>query len=170
MSAKKTPAKTKAAKKQSASRKKAQGKLIFALDIGTRNVVGIVGQNDDGVFSVLDSETCAHTKRAMKDGQIEEIDEVAKVVKNVKSILEERLGIRLSSVSIAAAGRALKTQRATLDIDIPSSDPITDELERSFEIEAVSLAQHELDKQLKGDSTAFYCVGHSVVSFSLDGY
>ncbi len=170
MAAMKKAPKKSGAKKQ-APRKKAQGSIVFALDIGTRNVVGIVGEQADGVFKVIDSETCAHTSRAMKDGQIEDIEDVALLVKKVKNALEARLNVKLSHVSIAAAGRALKTQRVKTEADIPSSDPITSELQRSFEIEAVSKAQHELDKLLKSNGAAsFYCVGHSVISFSLDGY
>ena len=41
----------------------------------------------------------------MNDGQIEDIAEVAKVVKQVKNELEARLNVHLSHVCIAAAGR-----------------------------------------------------------------
>lgn len=151
--------------------KKRQGNLIFSLDIGTRTVVGIVGKEIDGAFHILEAVSIAHTKRAMIDGQIEEIDEVAKVVKQVKTELENRLNVNLSHVSIAAAGRALKTQHVKIDIEVPTNEPITAEMKKSFEIEAISQAQAEIDKLQKSeDVVAFYCVGHSVIGYLLDNY
>ncbi len=151
--------------------RKKQGELIFSLDIGTRNVVGIVGNEVDGVFHILECVSISHSKRAMVDGQIEEIDEVARVVKKVKDELEKRLRVALTHVSIAAAGRALKTQHVIMELDVPTTDPITSEMQKSFEIEAVSQAQAEIDKQQNADDViSFYCVGHSVISYQLDGY
>ena len=42
---------------------------IFALDIGTRTVIGIVGGGDDK-FHLLAQEIVKHAGRAMYDGQI----------------------------------------------------------------------------------------------------
>ena len=165
---KSTKSKTSATVKQ---HKKRQGNLIFSLDIGTRTVVGIVGEEIDGVFHIVDAVSIPHTKRAMIDGQIEEIEEVAKIVKQVKTELESRLKVNLTHVSIAAAGRALKTQHVKLEIDVPTSDPITNEQKKSFEVEAISQAQTEIDKLQKTDDiVAFYCVGHSVIGYMLDNY
>jgi len=151
--------------------KKRQGNLIFSVDIGTRTVVGIVGKEIEGVFHIIEAVSIAHTKRAMIDGQIEEIDEVARVVKQVKTELETRLNVNLTHVCIAAAGRALKTQHIKLTLDVPTNEAITNEQKKSFEVEAISQAQAEIDKLQKGDDVvAFYCVGHSVIGFMLDNY
>lgn len=146
-----------------------QGELIFALDIGTRTVVGIVGERrEDDIFHILDAVVIPHTKRAMIDGQIEDIGEVAHIVEKVKLKLEERLKIKLSRVCIAAAGRALKTRHVKVNMDVEGKDAITEEMVKSFELEAISEAQECLDAE---DSEAgFYCVGHSVVGFFLDDY
>ena len=53
--------------------------LIFELDIGTRSVIGVVGRPEDGLFHVLATEREEHSKRAMLDGQIEDIAQVALV-------------------------------------------------------------------------------------------
>ena len=53
------------------------GELIFALDIGTRSIIGIVGKVEDERFQVLAIEREEHSKRAMLDGQIEDISQVA---------------------------------------------------------------------------------------------
>lgn len=169
----KSAKKTSAAQSTAAPKREArakQGELIFSLDIGTRTVVGIVGRKTEDKFEILNSAVAAHTKRAMIDGQIEDIAEVAKVVKKVKDELENRLKIRLTRVAIAAAGRALKTRHVRVDIDIDGKDTITEEMVRSFELEAVSQAQSELDASSDAGDLLFYCVGHSVVNYFLDDY
>lgn len=143
---------------------------IFALDIGTRNVIGVFGTIVDGVFTVSAYSEYAHTQRAMIDGQIEDIAEVARVVKLVKGKLEEKTGVSLSKVSIAAAGRALKTQHTELEFDIDDKEAITEEAVKSFEVETVFKAQNELDEKVKNGNLVFYCVGHTVVNYFLDEY
>ena len=143
---------------------------IFALDIGTRNVVGVIGHMDDGVFVVDEAVSIAHKRRDMLDGQIEDIGETARIVYKVKTELESRTGISLSRVSIAAAGRALKTKRSAVEIDVEGKDKITESMLKSLELEAVSKAQMELDKENTDSNIVFYCVGHTVISYKLDDY
>ena len=143
---------------------------IFALDIGTRNVVGVVGKMKDGVFTVISSYATAHKQRAMVDGQIEDIKEVASIVKTVKKKLEEKSGILFSKVAIAAAGRALKTRRCNMEFDIEEKDIINEDAVKSFEVETVFKAQNDLDEEVKDSSLVFYCVGHTVVNYYLDDY
>lgn len=143
---------------------------IFALDIGTRNVIGVFGSNDEKGFTVQAFSEYAHTQRAMIDGQIEDIAEVARVVKLVKERLEEKTGVALSRVAIAAAGRALKTQRTELEFDIDDKEAITEEAVKAFEVETVFKAQNELDESVKSGNLVFYCVGHTVVNYFLDDY
>lgn len=149
---------------------KEQGDYIFALDIGTRTVVGVIGENIDDRFIVRDYVSVPHTKRAMVDGQIEDIKQVAKIVGMVKEQLEQRSGIKLERVSIAAAGRALRTCNLTVEFDIPDKDALTEDNVKSMEIETIQKAQQELDAESKGKKTLFYCVGHSVTSYRLDDY
>ena len=147
----------------------AQDGYIFALDIGTRTVVGIIGEYIDEKFQLIDYISVPHSKRAMVDGQVEDIKQVAKIVAQVKNTLEERNNIQLNRVSIAAAGRALRTIQVSMDFDISGKEYITEDMVKSMEIEAIQKAQSQLDASVtKG--TAFYCVGHSVVSYKLDDY
>ena len=101
-----------------------QGDKIFALDIGTRTVVGIVGERDGDKYSVLDCVVVPHTRRAMVDGQVEDIKQVAKIVGQVKEQLEQRTGLTLTRACIAAAGRALKTLNVTKEFDVADSEII----------------------------------------------
>ncbi len=141
--------------------------LIFALDIGTRNVVGIVGKKVGDDFEILDFEIVEHPNRAMYDGQIHDINKVAEVVKKVKSSLEERLTIELRYVAIAAAGRALKTKRVGVEREIDSTVEIEKSIINSLELEGIQKAQEEIYQEEKNQSK-YYCVGHTVVNYYLD--
>lgn len=150
-------------------------KLIFALDIGTRSVVGIVGTLKDGEFTVLDYEQEFHSKRTMRDGQIEDIDLVASVVTKVKQALEQRSGQLFGKVSIAAAGRALSTAEASFTTELLRNEEINKDLVRYMEYSAIEAAQKSFNdsKELLEEETnikEYYCVGYSVKDYFLDGY
>ncbi len=145
--------------------------LVFALDIGTRSVVGVVGIQEGGKFRIIATETVEHQSRAMMDGQIHDIDQVAAVVGKVKEKIEARLGFQLKRVAIAAAGRVLRTSQIRVDRDIEHGREIDHELVSSLEIEGIQRAQMILDEDLgTGDRTQFYCVGYTVINYYLNGY
>lgn len=142
--------------------------LIFSLDIGTRNVVGMIAQNADGVHHVLDYEIMAHPDRAMYDGQIHDIEKVASVVRQVKEMLENRTGLDLKHVAIAAAGRALKTRRVSVERELDYMTTITKELTDNLEMEAIQQAQSLLDEGDSESAVQYYCVGYTVINYFLD--
>ncbi len=164
----KTAAKTATRKTAPRRTKKQQGEVIFALDIGTRTVVGVLAEKTADGYRLIDMETQAHGSRSMTDGQIEDIDAVAAVVKSVKSTLERRQLIKLQRVCIAAAGRALKTLRHSCAHDVSEKRAISAEDIRAAELETVRSAEEEFTAG--GEDASFYCVGHSVISLTLDGY
>ena len=53
--------------------------LIYALDIGTRSVIGLLARQEQDKMRVLEVERRPHERRTMLDGQIEDIRQVAKV-------------------------------------------------------------------------------------------
>ena len=138
---------------------------IFALDIGTRNVVGMYCRREDGVFRVKAHVSMPHSSRAMSDGQIEDIAHTAETISAVRTELSRATGIDFTRACIAAAGRALITCRHTSEREVDPTEPISDGEIRSLELEAVSGAAEDL-----ADSDGFYCVGHSVVRYTLDDY
>lgn len=148
--------------------KKPQGDIIFALDIGTRTVVGILAQKQREGFKIIDLESMEHHTRSMNDGQIEDIEAVAALVKAVKSELERRQQIKLKRVCIAAAGRALKTLKHSSSFDLSQKQTISPENIHAAELDAVRSAEEAFSEQYPDGS--FYCVGHSVISLELDGY
>lgn len=143
--------------------------LYFSLDIGTRTVVGIVGAFRGEVFHIVDFEIEEHKKRAMYDGQIHDIDLVRETVTNVKVKLEKRLNTILEKVSIAAAGRSLKTCRIEIYRDVDSSTYIDKDMITSLEIEAIQKAQKEMMSQNSNENAEYYCVGYAVVNYFLNG-
>lgn len=143
---------------------------IFALDIGTRTVVGILGHKSDDNFIVDDWYSLAHKVRAMTDGQIEDINEVAKVALRVKKRIEENNGIKLKNVAIAAAGRTLKTCRTRVDVDIEDKGYINEDMLKFIETEAVFKSQSSLEENHDSSVLPFYCVGNTAVKYYLDDY
>ncbi len=142
--------------------------VIFALDIGTRNVVGTLAKRVNGVYTVLDYEIMAHPERSMFDGQIHDIEKVAKVIKHVKHSLEIRNEMTLKKVAIAAAGRALKTTRVEVSMDIDYAKEVNKEIIDSLEMEGIQKAQEELAAESNRHEPKYYCVGYSVIHYYLD--
>lgn len=142
--------------------------LLFALDIGTRSVVGLVGEKVDNNIQIIASHRQEHRTRAMMDGQIHDVPEVANIIAEVKNALEASCG-PLSKVSIAAAGRALCTIQSKAEIEISERGVLTSSDEHALELAAIQAAQHKLsNSNTFTDPSSYYCVGYSVVNFTLD--
>ncbi len=142
--------------------------IIFSLDIGTRNVVGIISKRDGDQYVILDMEIMEHPSRAMYDGQIHDIDKVADVARNVKEALEHRIGFELKQVAIAAAGRALKTYRVSVTRVVDISMEIDKGVVDSLEMEGIQKAQELLDQESHSQDHTYYCVGYTVVNYYLN--
>ena len=141
--------------------------LIFALDIGTRSIIGTVGVIYEKKFQVIAESYIEHEERAMIDGQIHDIQLVASGVKKVKKELEHSLNISLTKVAIAAAGRFLRTTEIKSEIEVEGDKEIDRESIRSLELTAVKMAEDEVTGSSRGK---LYCVGYSVKNYYLNGY
>ncbi|NMM63161.1 cell division protein FtsA [Clostridium sp. P21] len=141
--------------------------VIFALDIGTRSVIGTAGTVRDKKFHVVAEYCMEHEERAMIDGQIHDIGLVANAVNNVKKQLEEKLNMKMEKVSIAAAGRFLRTVVAKAQLKIDYDKEIDKDTVRSLELTAVKSAEEKINEQREGK---LYCVGYSVKNYYLNGY
>ncbi|QSS99267.1 cell division protein FtsA [Pontibacillus sp. ALD_SL1] len=142
---------------------------IFALDIGTRSVVGLLLEKTTNDYEVIDLVSKEHNERAMVDGQIHDVRSVSETIASVKYILEEKHG-PLHKVCVAAAGRALKTKRTSIYQSVSGKPIIDDEDVTHLELSAVQQAQYELAKEeAEMQSTHYYCVGYSVLRYHLDG-
>ncbi|MEG1631809.1 MAG: cell division FtsA domain-containing protein [Hydrogenoanaerobacterium sp.] len=141
---------------------------VFALDIGTRSVIGVVGKQEGAFFNVIATEMMEHPTRAMMDGQIEDIEQVARIATAVKARLEQRVKTKFKNVCVAAAGRSLKTAKASFQIDFSAPESITETRVYELEMGAVTAARESLDAEKEG--TRYYCVGHAVIRYYLDDY
>lgn len=142
---------------------------LFALDIGTRSVVGIILEERDQTFHVVDILVEEHKERAMVDGQIHNVLKVAEAIISIKTQLEEKHG-PLEKVSVAAAGRALKTEQASVQMDIKNRPIFSEEDVSRLELSAVQKAQsHLVQEDIQKNSNHYYCVGYSVLYYRLDG-
>ncbi len=144
-------------------------KKLFALDIGTRSVVGIILEEHEGQYHAKDIVVKEHTERAMLDGQIHDVVAVSRIISEIKAELETKHG-PLKKVCVAAAGRALRTERAQASINIfgkpmmQKQDILHLELSAVQQAQAMAAGNHEFEK-----SHYYYCVGYSVLYYRLDG-
>lgn len=144
-----------------------KGSMIFALDIGTRSVVGLLGSIEDDKIIVHHSAMKFHKERVMYDGQIHDINGVAKIVELVKEDLESQTGYKLEEVAIAAAGRSLKVYETTIEKKLDKNREIDRHLLNSLEIEGLQKAQN-LIREEDEENKDYLCVGHTVVNYYLD--
>ena len=108
---------------------------------------------------IRDRAQTEYPQRAMRDGQIEDIDQVALAAIKIREELEQSLGSRLSRVYIAAAGRALRTQRASAEIALNPEQPIQAKQIADLEFQAIQKAEEGLRAaQTDGVQQLYYCL------------
>ncbi|MCK8827386.1 pilus assembly protein PilM [Natroniella acetigena] len=143
--------------------------LIFALDIGTRTVVGVVLQptvNDQLIVKA--SEVIEHKSRSMIDGQIHNVRKVAQQVEKIKERLEKRCDVTLNKVGIAAAGRALKTVTGHFQLEFENKKEVTTSDVQALEFSAVQNAQEKLESK-DNQADGYHFVGYTLLQNMLDG-
>ena len=145
--------------------------MVFALDIGTRSIIGMVGVVEEDRVKIIAIEQEEHPERAMINGQIENIEKVAALADKLKKRLEHKIHVKLKRVCVAAAGRALRTQRADFELELPGPQLIDDEIISRLEAGAISRAEEAFEAGNNADSSRrFYLVGYTVCQYYLDQY
>ncbi len=138
---------------------------IFSLDIGTRKIGIFATRHYDDYAEVLVNKIVEHKSRAVRAGQIHDIDKVAALVSEIKAVVEKESGLEVKKVATAIAGRNLKSMRAVGEIKFDASREITESELRQVELsaiqDAINRSQDEIDDYL--------FVGYTVVSWQLDG-
>lgn len=142
---------------------------IFALDIGTRTIIGVVAELSGDNIKIKAQHILEHSCRTMYDGQIHDIPKVAQGVAELKKELEKKLGYQLKQVAIAAAGRALITKRARVEMEINQFTEVDSTLVHSLDMTGLHKAYQELEQgaEKAGD---FICVGYSTIGYYLNNY
>lgn len=146
------------------------GQLVFGLDIGTRSIVGTVGYKSGDQFVVAAQRVKEHETRAMLDGQIHDIQKVGETIRIVKEQLEEAVERKLSEVCIAAAGRVLKTVTTHVEYPFTGDKEVSQEDIYGLISAGVERAYQEFLEKKEEEEIKFYCVGHSVVRYYLNGF
>lgn len=142
---------------------------VFGLDIGTRSIVGTVGYRDKDNFYVVAQAQKEHETRSMLDGQIHDIGQVSQTIREVKEILEEKINRKLKDVCIAAAGRVLRTEYASASIEFEEDTEVTEAILYELDSAGVEKAYEIFQKQ-NDSNDRYYCVGHSVIKYTLNGH
>lgn len=150
--------------------RKYTGQLVFGLDIGTRSIVGTVGYKSGNQFVVIAQRVKEHETRAMLDGQIHDIRKVGETISEVKRQLEEAVGRKLTEVCIAAAGRVLRTVTTHVEYPFTADKEVDQEDIYGLISAGVEKAYQEFLEENREGEVRFYCVGHSVVRYYLNGY
>lgn len=140
---------------------------LFALDVGTRKVCGLLVEDGPDGAKVLHWSLREHPGRAMLDGQVHVIAQAARVIAEVKAELEKASGERLEQAHVAVAGRSLAMSRATARFRTGHNEPLRRDEIAVYELQAVREAQQALDDPRA--SAGAYCVGYSVLAARLDG-
>lgn len=143
---------------------------IFGLDIGTRSVVGIVGGFEGDVFRIDAFSLADHETRSMIDGQIHDIEKATETILSVKSGLELQLGHPLRKVSIAAAGRVLKTAQVHVEMACDPARPIEEDLVKALELAGMEKAHAEANRGQGHKEMGYHCVGYTVSRYYLNDY
>lgn len=145
--------------------------LVFGLDIGTRSIVGTVGyKRNTSDFVVVAQVALEHETRAMLDGQIHDIGQVAETITRIKKKLEKMIGKPLKDVCIAAAGRVLRTVTAKADYDFTQETVVNREHIYTLDMLGVEKAYAALCEQTKNEDIHFFCVGYSVTHYYQNDY
>ncbi len=149
--------------------KKISGKTVFGLDIGTRSIVGTVGYKKGDEFYCLAQRIKEHETRSMLDGQIHDIGQVGETITEVKEELEKAVGMELTEVCIAAAGRVLRTATVHSALEFAESREVTIEDIYNLRSMAIEKAYEEFTSE-EDAALSFYCVGNSVIRYYMNNY
>ncbi len=138
--------------------------MIYALDIGTRTVIGVLAEKYESNIVVYDAMTKEHEERAMMDGAIHDVSKVSKIVQKITKELKEKNEVDITSASVALAGRFLKTSIGESKMDVTTEHAISKDTVRMLEMEAINRSIEALET----DGREMYCVGYSVLYYNLD--
>lgn len=146
----------------------ASTQTVFAIDIGTRKVCGLIVEYQDDLPKLKHYVLKEHQERTMEDGQIHDVPKVAQLVQTIKEELEEACGQELKAASVAAAGRSLKTVHGSSRLELLPGEVLSEDRVRALELAAVNEALKAIASREKQTSDSFFCVGYSTIGYTLD--
>ncbi|MBP6408654.1 MAG: pilus assembly protein PilM [Fusobacteriaceae bacterium] len=139
---------------------------VYALDVGTRNVVLLSAVLDENnKIKIEHMFTREHETRAMEDGQIHDIAKVSEIVNKLKEDMKSATGDEVTEVAVAVAGRSLLTDKGFAKKDFNPLEELSEDDIKTVELLAI---QDSLMK-LKDEASNYHCVGYTVSEYKLDG-
>ncbi|MDN5304854.1 MAG: hypothetical protein PWP46_1740 [Fusobacteriaceae bacterium] len=142
-------------------------KKVYALDVGTRNVVLLLAEyTEDDKIKIIEMVSKEHESRAMLDGQIHDISKVAKTVKILKDTMESKTNEKIEEVAVAVAGRNLITYKGDGKKSFDPSEELSEDDILAVELLAIQNTIKSLGNE---NNKEYYCVGYSVIEYKLDG-
>lgn len=150
----------------------ASNNYVYALDIGTRKIAGVLLDKSKEPFSIIAAACIEQEAFSMEDGQIHDIDRVSKVIRQVTQQIERDTGLHLTEAAAAAAGRSLRTEIGRASRTVSPLDTIEEEQAHVLELEAVMDAREKLRTNVRGaltGSNPYIFVAYSVTHYTLDG-
>lgn len=139
---------------------------VYALDVGTRNVVLLSAVLDENKkIKVEHMFTREHETRAMEDGQIHDIAKVSEIVNKLKEDMKAATGEEVEEVAVAVAGRSLLTEKGFAQKEFNVLEELSEDDIKTVELLAI---QDSLMK-LKDEASKYHCVGYTVSEYKLDG-
>jgi len=143
-------------------------KELVGIDVGTRSVKGLVGTFEDKI-RILAYSFKEHSTRAMLDGQVHNVPQVASTIRAVKDDLEKKLKMRITESATAVAGRVLITKKGRAQLEFPAFTLFTQNHINTLEWNALYSARNLLRTEEDLESWDYICVGYTVTRYLLDG-
>lgn len=144
------------------------GELIYALDVGTRKVMGIVARRRGESVEVLAVDTAEHPTRSMSAGEVRDVRAVGDLIRAQAARLSEKVGVTLTRAAVAVAGRDLRTNSGRAILALPQAEPVTPAQAREALLEAVEDALARLPRG-EGGLSSHSCVGYAPTRYLVDG-
>ena len=142
--------------------------LIYALDVGTRKVLGLVARRSGSGIEVLACDVAEHTTRSMSAGEVRDVRAVGDLIRGQVERLSARVGMPLKRAAVAVAGRDLRTNVGRALLTLPQPGPVEPEHVRQAVLEAVQNALSNLPRG-EGGLSSHSCVGYAPTRFLIDG-
>ena len=155
---------------------------LLALDIGTHKVAGLLAAPEPGPetthLRILAAAIRPQMPQAMRDGQIESVEQVAETVGRVlQELRQQHPGPLPDRAAVAAAGRSLKTAVGSARRRLPAGTGLDETDVRALEMEALQEAARTASRPFRrpagepgaGIAESYLCAGYQVVEYRLDG-
>lgn len=102
--------------------------FIVAIDLGTSNIVGVVGRkNEHNIISVM-AHAAIPSGNAIRRGLVYNIEETGALVLRLKTMLENKLNKKIGKAYISLAGQSLHTVEYSEMRQMRGAEIITEEL------------------------------------------